>query len=198
MHQLARFVLLTTLLTPWILQSQTSIQSFTEKMERMEGYFDLYYDGDKGNLYLAVSEIGKEFLYVNSLAAGVGSNDIGLDRNQLGDTRVVQFYKSGPQLLLVQPNYDYRAVSDNEDETKSVRDAFASSVIWGFKIVAEEGERMLVDVTSFLLRDAHGVANRIARARQGSYKVDASRSVLYMENTKNFPLNTEMEAMVTF
>lgn len=198
MNQLTRLVLLISLLSPWILQSQTSIPSYTEKMDRMEGYFDLYYDEVQGKLYLEVSEIGQEFLYVNSLAAGVGSNDIGLDRNQLGGTRVVKFYKSGPQLLLVQPNYDYRAVSDNPEETKSVRDAFASSVIWGFKIVAADQETFLVDVTSFLLRDAHGVANRIARARQGSYKADASRSVLYMENTKNFPLNTEMEAMVTF
>ena len=198
MRQFSRFILLMMFIAPGMLQSQTSIQSFTENMERMEGYFNLYYDADKGSLYLEVKEIGEEFLYVNSLAAGVGSNDIGLDRNQLGDTRVVKFYKSGPQLLMVQPNYDYRAVSDNEEETKSVRDAFASSVIWGFKVVATEGTTLLVDVTSFLLRDAHGVANRIAGARQGAYKADASRSVLYMENTKNFPLNTEMEAMVTF
>lgn len=198
MHRISRFIILLFFIAPGILQSQTSISSFTENMERMEGYFNLYYDEDKGSLYLEVKEVGEEFLYVNSLAAGVGSNDIGLDRNQLGDTRVVQFYKSGPQLLMVQPNYDYRAVSDNEEETKSVRDAFASSVIWGFKVVATEGTTLLIDVTSFLLRDAHGVANRIARARQGSYKVDGSRSVLYMENTKNFPLNTEMEAMVTF
>lgn len=198
MHQLARFFLLMLFTVPGMVQSQTSISTFTEKMERMEGYFDLYYDEEKGSLYLAVSGVGEEFLYVNSLAAGVGSNDIGLDRNQLGATRVVKFYKSGPQLLMVQPNYDYRAVSNNAEETKSVRDAFASSVIWGFKVVAEEGPTLLIEVTSFLLRDAHGVANRIARARQGSYKVDASRSALYMENTKNFPLNTEMEAMVTF
>ena len=198
MHRISRFIILLFFIAPGMLQSQTSISSFTENMERMEGYFNLYYDEDKGSLYLEVKEVGEEFLYVNSLAAGVGSNDIGLDRNQLGDTRVVQFYKSGPQLLMVQPNYDYRAVSDNEEETKSVRDAFASSVIWGFKVVATEGTTLLIDVTSFLLRDAHGVANRIARARQGSYKVDGSRSVLYMENTKNFPLNTEMEAMVTF
>jgi len=135
-----------------------SIQDFTQSMKKMEGYFNLFYDDANGLLYAHLKNLDQEFLYVNSLAAGVGSNDIGLDRNQLGDTRIVKFIKSGPKILMVQPNYDYRAVSNNEDEVKSVRDAFASSIIFGFKVSAEDETGVLIDLTNFLLRDAHGVS----------------------------------------
>ena len=76
-----------------------------------------------------VDKLDTEFLYVNSLQAGVGSNDIGLDRGQLGDERIVKFVRSGPKLLLVQPNYKFRAISDNEDERLAVKEAFAQSVL---------------------------------------------------------------------
>jgi len=174
-----------------------SIQDFTQSMKKMEGYFNLFYDDANGLLYAHLKNLDQEFLYVNSLAAGVGSNDIGLDRNQLGDTRIVKFIKSGPKILMVQPNYDYRAVSNNEDEVKSVRDAFASSIIFGFKVSAEDETGVLIDLTNFLLRDAHGVSARLSQTKQGAYQVDASRSALYMENTKNFPKNTEMEGIIT-
>jgi hypothetical protein len=180
------------------LAAQSSTPEKTEGMQKMEGYFDMYYDADQDKVWLKVDRFDEEFLYVNSLTAGVGSNDIGLDRNQLGDTKVVKFIKSGPKVLMVQPNYDYRAVSDNNDEVKSVEEAFAKSVIWGFKAEVDEDGTVLIDLTDFLLRDAHGVASRMKRSRQGTYKVDKSRSTIYLPRTKNFPKNTEMEALITF
>ncbi|HRJ16314.1 MAG TPA: zinc-dependent metalloprotease, partial [Saprospiraceae bacterium] len=121
-----------------------------------------------------------------------------MDRNQLGDTRIVKFHRVGPKILLVQPNYDFRAVSNNADERRSVADAFAQSAIWGFKVEAEENGRVLVDFTPFLLRDAHGVVARLKSSNQGTYRVEDSRSAIYMERTKNFPKNSEFEAAVTF
>lgn len=76
--------------------------------------------------------------------------------------------------------------------------SFAESVLWGFPIEAEETGRLLVDATQFFLRDAHGVAERLQGAGEGSYKIDASRSALVPESTKNFPKNTEVEAILTF
>lgn len=175
-----------------------TIQDFTQSMKKMEGYFNLFYDDANGLLYAQISSLENEFLYVNSLAAGVGSNDIGLDRNQLGDTRVVKFIQSGPKILMIQPNYDFRAVSNNQDEVKSVRDAFASSVIFGFKVSAQDESGILIDITNFLLRDAHGVSSRLSQSKQGNYQIDASLSAIFMENTKNFPKNTEMESIITF
>ena len=168
------------------------------KMKALEGYFNYWWDETTGKIWLEVDKLDQEFLYVNSLPAGVGSNDIGLDRGQLGGTRIVKFIKSGPKVLMIQPNYDYRAISDNPDESKSVEEAFAQSVIYGFKAGQKTADGFLIDLTEFLMRDAHGVSQRLARAQQGAYKLDKSRSVIYLDRCKNFPKNTELDAMLTF
>ncbi len=183
---------------PTSVQGDKSIASYTRKMERYDGYFTFYYDHDKGKIWLEVDKFKTEFLYVNSLPAGVGSNNIGLDRGQLGDTRVVKFTRSGPKVFLVQPNYDYRAVSDNDEERKSVEQAFAQSILWGFEIDAQTDWKVLIDLTPFLMRDAHDVARRLSQSKQGNYQLDGSRSALYLQMTKNFPENTEFESTITF
>ncbi len=175
-----------------------TIQSKVSGMRAFAGYFPFYWDALTGRILLEVDKFDLEFLYVHSQPAGLGSNDIGLDRNQLGRSRVVKFLRVGPKVLLMQPNYAFRADSSDPDERKAVRDAFAQSVIWGFKVEAEEGGRVLVDLTPFLMRDAHGVAARIQRSRQGNFRLDVSRSAVYLANTRNFPKNTELEALLTF
>mgnify|MGYP003869074617 CR=1 FL=1 len=100
--------------------------------------------------------------------------------------------------MLTHLNYDYRAVSDNPDERQSVEEAFAQSVLWGFTIAAGKGNRLLVDATKFFLRDAHDVTGRLKQGKQGQYKLDESRSAMYLKRTKNFPKNTEFEATLTF
>jgi len=131
------------------------------------------------------------------LASGVGSNDLSLDRGQLGDKRIVQFIRTGPKVFLQQPNLDYRAISNNPLEVKAVEEAFASSILWGFDIVAETDGRILVDLTDFLLRDSHNIKQRLANRKQGSFSADKSRSSVYLPRTKNFPDNTELEATIT-
>jgi len=141
-------------------------ESLSEKvagMEKFPGYFTFYWDAKAGKIWLEIDKLDTEFLYVNSLPAGIGSNDIGLDRNQLGRTRVVRFNRVGPKILLIQSNYSFRAISDNPDERLAVEDAFARSVIWGFRVTAEEKDRVLVDATRFFLRDAHNVIGSLRR-----------------------------------
>jgi hypothetical protein len=179
-------------------QDIPTITEKTEGMEQQDGYFTYYWDEASGKIWLEIGQYDTEFLYVNSLTAGIGSNDIGLDRNQLGGEQVVYFDRRGPKILLVQPNYSYRAITDNQKEQQSVRDAFAKSVLWGFKVAAEEGGRVLVDMTDFLLRDAHGVADQLRNNNEGSYSIDDSRSAIDQEGTMNFPKNTEFEALLTF
>ena len=179
-------------------QEQDSIAAKVKNAQAYEGFFNYYWDAKTGKIWLEIDKLDQEFLYVNSLTAGVGSNDIGLDRNQLGGTHIVKFVRSGPKVLLVEPNYNYRAVSDNIDEQKAVEEAFAQSVLGGFKVTAEQNGRVLVDLTSFLMRDAHGVSNRLQMGNQGSYKLDANRSAFYLERTKNFPKNSEFEVTLTF
>jgi hypothetical protein len=175
-----------------------TIAEKTEGMERRDGFYPFYWSEEEGRAYFEIDRWEEDFLYVNSLAAGLGSNDIGLDRNQLGDTRVVFWRRVGPRVLLQQRNLDYRAISDNPDEARSVEEAFAQSVLEGFKVVAKDGDRVLIDLSDLLLSDAHGVAARLKARKQGTYKIDADRSALYPENTKNFPKNSEFEATITF
>lgn len=168
-------------------------------LEKTSGYFDFYYDEKEGKLYLEIDKIDQEFLYVYSLKTGVGNNDLGLDRGQLGNEQVVYFTRSGNKILLVQPNLKFRADSDNKLEAQSVEQAFARSVLYGFKIEETlDNGNYLVDMTPFLQEDWHGVSARIKRADAGSYSLDKNRSALWMENTKSFPENTEFEAMLTF
>ena len=175
-----------------------TIESEVQGLERLDGFLPLYWDEAEGRLWLEVPETEAEFLYVHSLASGIGSNDIGLDRNQLGRTRVVEFERAGRKLFLVQPNYEYRASSPNQAERRSVEDAFARSILWGFEVVAESDGRLLVDATDFVLRDVHGVAEQLERGGQGRYTLDRSRSAIHGENTKAFPRNTEVEVILTF
>ncbi|MEM7372533.1 MAG: zinc-dependent metalloprotease [Bacteroidota bacterium] len=188
-----------SLMQVWAQDSQAqSMKEFTESMVAHAGYFPFYWDGNSGKIWVEVDKFDQEFLYVNSLAAGIGSNDIGLDRGQLGENRVVKFIRSGPKVMLVQMNYDFRAMSENEDEKISVEQAFAQSILGGFTVKLEENEKVLIDITDFLLRDAHHVIGRLQQSRQGNYRLDAKRSAIYLPRTKNFPQNTEFESILTF
>jgi hypothetical protein len=193
--RLASLLLATALLAT----AQThSIVDKAKGMTAMPGYFPLYYDAKAGKLYLEVARWNSDFLYVNSLPAGIGSNDIGLDRGQIGGSMVVRFERHGPKVLLVQPNQSYRAITEDPLERRAVEQSFAQSVIAGFTVEAEEGDRVLVDATAFFLRDAHRIPETLTREKQGEFKLDPARSTLYMERTKSFPENTEVEAILTF
>lgn len=167
-------------------------------LETKDGFFKMHYSASEDKLYLEVDKIDAEFLYVHSLRTGLGSNDIGLDRGQLGGTAIVKFQKAGNKLLLVQPNQRFRANTDNLLEKRSIEEAFAKSVLFGFPIKETKGDTYVIDMTPFLMEDTHGVAQRLKLAKEGTYKLDTSRSAIYMERTKSFPKNTEFESMITF
>ncbi|MEP7339543.1 MAG: zinc-dependent metalloprotease, partial [Acidobacteriota bacterium] len=185
---------------PCYAQSRSESQTFAAKtasMQKIDGYVPLYWDAANGKMWMEISRFNTEMLYLISLSAGVGSNPIGLDRGQLGGTFVVYFERVGPKVLMIQPNYRYRALSNDEAERRAVADSFARSVLWGFKVEAAEGDRVLVDATALFIRDAHGVAERLRIARQGNYRFDESRSAFYLPRTKGFPKNTEIETVIT-
>lgn len=175
-----------------------SIATITGQAVRYDGYFTYWWEAKTGKIWIEINQLEKEFLYINSLPAGIGSNDIGLDRGQIGNTRVVKFIRSGHKILLVQPNLQYRAQSKFLPERRSVEEAFAQSVLWGTAITATHKGRILVDFTPFLMHDAHDVAGTLARTNQGTFSVDAARSAIFPERTKNFPKNSEWETILTF
>ena len=175
-----------------------TITEKTAGMEKRDGFFPFYWDAKAGKIWLEINKWNSEFLYVEGLPAGLGSNDIGLDKGQLGESYIVRFERVGPRVLLVASNYDFRAITNNPDERQAVKDAFAESTLWGFEVAAEEGSRALVDATNFYLRDVHQVTATLQRTQQGAFRLDSSRSAFYLANTKNFPQNTEVETTLTF
>jgi hypothetical protein len=175
-----------------------TVAARTEGMRRIDGFVPLYWDERTGRMLMEVPALDTEVLYYVSLPQGVGHNDIGLNRGDLGPRYVVKFERVGPKVLMVQPNQSFRATTDNAAELKAVEDAFAQSIIWGFTVAAESDGRILVDATDFFLRDAHGVINTLRSTGQGTFRVDASRGAFYMERTRGFPQNTEVEVTLTF
>lgn len=183
------------------LEAQTTlptVAAHTAGMQQMEGFFDLYWDASAGSLLWEIDRLDSEFLYQISMGSGLGSNPIGIDRGQLRGTHVLEAQRIGPRVLLMEPNYQFVAQSDNNTEVQAVRDAFAPSVHWGFDIIAESGGSVLVDATDFFLRDARGVIDQIAARGQGTFALDRSRSAIHLPATESLPENTEVEAMLTF
>ena len=175
-----------------------SIEEKTKSLKAYPGFFNFYWDAHSGKIWLEISRLDSEVLYQPSLPAGLGSNDVGLDRGLLGDGVVVRFTRVGNKVMMIQPNYDYRAVTGSAGEKRAVEESFARSTLWGFTVEAETKGAVLVDATAFLLSDVMGVSNRLKNMHQGSYSLDAGRSALYLAATKNFPQNTEIESTLTF
>ena len=172
--------------------------SLLDNTELYTGFFNFNYHSQKDQLFLSVDKLDQEFLYVNSLSQGIGSNDIGLDRGQLGNERIVYFTKTGNKLLMVQPNLKYRSTSDNPLEQRSIKEAFAKSVLYSFPIEERINGSYIINLTSFLLEDAHGVSKRLKQRKQGTFKIDKGRSAVYLDRTKAFPLNIEFDMLLTF
>ena len=163
-----------------------SIEERTEDLKKIDGFYPMYWDEAGGRLFLEIPRLDTEVLLSTGLATGLGSNDIGLDRGILTGSRIVKFERAGPRLLMVQPNYRFRARTTNEAEARTVRDAFARSVLWGFQIAGASGDRVLVDYTEYLVRD-NDMAGRL---RPGTYRFEASRSSIFLPMTQGFPNNT--------
>ncbi len=185
----------------FLLIFQNSFSQFLKDKKgitKYDGYFNFYYDTNEDKIYLEIDKLNHEFLYARSLSEGIGSNDIGLDRGQLGNGVIVKFKKAGNKLLLIQPNQRYRALTNNDDERKSIQEAFAKSVLYGFVITEQKNGKYLVDATDFFIRDVHGAMNRLEELNQGKYSLDKTRSAFNLERTKAFPKNIEFDVMLTF
>lgn len=174
-----------------------SFAALTAGSRKIDGFAPLYWDDRAGKLWLEIDRFHQEFLYITALSAGVGSNDLGLDRGAMNQPKVVHFERSGPKILLIESNYNFRATSSDPAERRAARDSFARSTLWGFEVAAEDHSRVLVDATDFFLRDAVAVGEQLRRQQQGDYREDLKRSAFDLELTKGFPRNTEIETIVT-
>src|ERR1700754_1701476 len=191
-----------------------TIASVTQNCKKSEGFYNFYYEEKTGKIYLEVDRFGQEFLYFSSLPQGVGNG--GPERGQASAV-IVKWIKAGSKVFLLQPNYNERSVNGSPAEQKDLTDAFSQSVLFGFAPVAIEGEKVLIDLTPFVVRDALHIGENIGsgRANPGAafaasaagrnggaagagYRFDDTRSAVLINGTKNFPKNTEFDALVTF
>jgi hypothetical protein len=177
----------------------------TRGLARQDGLFVTWRDAKAGKLLLELpaprGERGEcaRFLYIEGIQTGLGSNPVGLDRGQVGDTRVVSFRRLGARVMLEQENLRYRALTPDTAERRAVRESFASSVLWAGEVQAEAPDgRLLVDLTPFVVRDAHGATAALKAAGQGSFSLDKDRSALDLAQCRSFPDNLEFEALLTF
>lgn len=195
----ALLLLWTALLAPaTAAQASESFAEQTRSLAAQPGFIEVWRDAAKGRVLLSVRELDQPFLLVSSLPYALGSNDVGLDRGQPGSPKLVSFQKFGNRLFLVQENTRFVARSLDADERNAVAESFAGAVLWSGEIIASEGARHLVDFSSFLLADQHGVVQRLDETRQGAYRVDEKRSAVLAADAKAFPDNIELESLLTF
>src|ERR1700722_17736700 len=190
-----------------ILPATLSAQNITSKttgMKHLDGYLPLDWDAKAGKLSPEIPPLdatghSPDLLYTHSLPYGTGSNDLGLDRGQISSGEILNFERTGPKVLLVGPNQSFRSTSNDPLEQLAARQSFPESILYGFKVEAEDPSgAVLIDATDFYLRDAHGVAETLTTTKQGTYKLDATRSAIALDATKAFPKNTEVESILTF
>ncbi|ABV89012.1 zinc-dependent metalloprotease [Shewanella pealeana] len=174
----------------------TNTATLIKNSQAATGFINLFYDKASGELYLEANKLDKPFLMLTSLPHGVGSNDIGLDRGQLGRTRMVQFERHGPYLILKQLNTHYRANTENAAEQRAVKEAFAESVLWRGKLVT--GKRNLVAINDLVVNDLHGISDVLEQTKQGSYQLDPSKSLILPEGVKSFERNSDIDVLLTF
>jgi hypothetical protein len=182
-----------------------AIAKVTGKLEKRSGLVTFYVDRRQGKLWLAVPPAREKsgevasYIYQESIATGLGSNPVGLDRGQLGDPQIVTLRRIGGRVLVEAPNFKFRALTTDAAERQAVRESFAPSILWAGEVAAEDRDgTALVDFTSFLVRDAHGIVERLKGAEQGSWSLDEKRSLVDPENCLAFPDNVELEALLTY
>ncbi len=165
--------------------------------QRADGFIPFYWDAARGRVLIEIPAFGEDVLYYVSAASGAGSVELPFDRGIL-TSGVIRFERSGPRVLVVQQNLDYRAVGGTPAQVENVRDSFASSVLAALPVEADENGRVLADATPLFIRDAANVEGRLRSANQGAFRLDAARSAFYPQRMKAFPQNTEIETVVTF
>jgi hypothetical protein len=168
-------------------------------MEKRDGLIPVYLDRTGEKIYLEIPRDSMRVLYFLSLATGLGSNPIGLDRGSEQGEYVARFDRDGDRVLLVLENWKYRSsAANNSDHVRTVKESFPPSTIAALPILATEQGRFLVDATDFVYRDWVDVAGTLARSKEGTYAVARDRSSIYRPYTKAFPENTELDVSLTY
>lgn len=174
-----------------------TIAAKTAGLVRRDGFIPIYLNETTGSVWLEVPKNGLRGLLFRTLATGLGSNPIGLDRGADNGADVFRLERAGNAVQVIFENWNYRSSGDSL-HLRTVLEAFPPTTSAALPIVAEEGDKLLVDATEFVLRDWNDVASTLAGQNEGSYSVARDRSRPYAPYTKAFPANTEIDVALTF
>src|SRR5207248_5198657 len=197
-----------------ILVSAQTDQNRTSGFKRNDGFLPFYWDAKKGMLLFELSpqRINEDFIYFTGLSSGVGSTLMFADRSSFGRSQLCRFVRSGPKVLVIAENTDYRAEYGSSELKHSVERSFPTSVLAALPIESEQSGNIIVNANPLVVRDAVGLieqlrrpsraAGGMIRQTEGSgganWRVDDQRSTVDMDHTRGFPLNTETENILTF
>lgn len=175
-----------------------TVNQVLQESNTHRGFINVWYNQNKDKTYFVIDKNLGDFIYQTSLPQGLGSNDIGLDRGQLGETRLSYFKRAGGSIMLVQKNTEYQALSDNKREVDAMAESFANAILWRLPLVDQDESYWLVDASDFLVQDTHDIADRLKSRKQGSFRLDKSKSAVSGDSYKSFPDNTELQVWLTF
>ena len=189
-------------------------QNRTAELKRNDGFLPFYWDGKKGVLLFELSpqRMGEEFIYFTGLSSGVGSTLMFADRSSFGRSQLCRFVRSGPKVLVIAENTDYRAEHGSAELKHSVERSFPTSVVAALPIESEQSGNIIVNANPLVVRDAIGLIEQLRRPSRAvggmirqteasggaNWRLDDQRSAVDMDHTRGFPLNTEVENILTF
>lgn len=179
-----------------------SFSETVENLERRDGFIPLHIDERDGRILAELSagddnSFGR-MIYTSRMTSGLGSNPVGIDRGLGGSSEVLRFFRVNDRIFAEFENMDYRAIGAGPEEADATRQSFARSVVWSTDIVAEHADgRVLIDLSGFLTRDPVGTIAQLARSDQGSFSIDSGRSAALTGSAMAFPLNVEIDALIT-
>ena len=179
-------------------QPATSISQRTGGLERRDGFLPFYVDVARGRVLIEVPKLNEDLLYFVQVAKGLGNVDLGIDRGAGGASKVIYFERQGNRALVVERNLRFRAPAGNAALQDGMEQSFASSILASLPIEADENGKLLVDATSFIIRDATDLEGTLRRRNQGAYRLDAARSGIYAPRTRGNPDSSEVEATLTY
>jgi hypothetical protein len=179
-------------------QPPPGIAARTQGLTRVDGFIPFYWDAQRGRLLFEIARFDRDILYFTGVSKGVGSVELGVDRGSGGGSAVIRFQQSGPRVLVIQQNLRFRAPSGTPEARKVMEDSFASSVIAALTIEGQDSGRVLVDATPLVIRDAGNLEGQLRQRQQGTFRLDAARSLVNLPRTKAFPKNTEVDVWLTY
>ncbi|MCX5760211.1 MAG: DUF5117 domain-containing protein, partial [Gemmatimonadetes bacterium] len=182
---------------PAVPSAPTTIAARTAGLAKRDGFIPVYLNDKTGAVWLEIPRDSTRALFLATLATGLGSNPIGIDRGSGGTEQVARFDRHGDKVFVVFENWNYRS-SGGADHRRTVDESFPPSTIAALPIMAEEAGRLLVDATDFVMRDWNDVSATLQRSQEGAYSVARDRSSVFASYTKAFADNTEIDIALTF